>query len=160
MTTKETGAIVGLTASEEAAARAAIIKEALEFVGTPYHHHGRVKGVGIDCAMLPAECYRNVGLIPHLDPEYSPQWMMHHDEEAYLDWVRPYAREITFEELQPGDLAMWKFGRTYSHSAIVIEPPTVIHAMRRAGAVVLADMTNDADLINRPALYFSLFGAR
>lgn len=142
----------------EAETRAAIVAEALSWLSTPYHHHGRIKGVGVDCAMLPAEVLEAVGAIPHLEPEYSPQWMLHRDEEKYLEWVRPYAREICREQVQPGDLVMWKFGRTYSHSAIVIDPPTIIHAVQRCQAVVLGNMDHDADLINRPALYFSLFG--
>ena len=142
-----------------AATRAAIVAEALSWLGTPYHSHGRIKGVGVDCAMMPAETYHSVGLVPPLNPEYSPQWMMHRDEEAYLEWVRPYAREISRDELKPGDFVIWKFGRTYSHGAIVIEPPTIIHALRRGMCVQLADMDRDADLVSRPALYFSLFGA-
>ena len=141
----------------EAETRAAIVAEAQSWLSTPDHHTGRIKGVGVDCAMLPCEVYRACNLIPDLQPEYSPQWMLHRDEELYLAWVRPHAREITRDQVKPGDLAMWKFGRTYSHSAIVIDPPTVIHAMQRAGAVVLGNMDLDAELISRPALYFSLF---
>lgn len=137
--------------------RQLIIKEALEYLGTPYHHGARIKGVGVDCAQMPADVFERAGMIPHIEPEYSPQWMLHRDEEKYLEWVRPFAREITRDQIQPGDLVMWKFGRTYSHSAIVIEPPTVIHAMQRGNAVVLGNMDLDADLISRPALYFSLF---
>jgi cell wall-associated NlpC family hydrolase len=142
----------------EAEARASIVDEAMGWLGAEYHHHARIKGVACDCAQLPAAVFEAVGLIPHLEPEYSPQWMLHRDEELYLQWVRPYAREITREEVQPGDLAMWKFGRTYSHSAIVIDPPTVIHAVQRCRAVVLGNMDQDADLIGRPVLYFTLFG--
>ena len=142
----------------EAETRAAIVAEARSWLDTPYHHNARVKGVGVDCAQLPAAIYHTVGLIPHLEPEYSPQWMMHRDAEKYLEWVRPYAREITREELKPGDMVMWKFGRTYSHSAIVIEVPTIIHAVNMAGRVEFGDIERDADLACRPTLYFSLFG--
>jgi cell wall-associated NlpC family hydrolase len=134
------------------------VAEALSWLSTPYHHQARIKGAGVDCAQMPADVFEKAGLIPHIEPEYSPQWMLHRDEEKYLEWVRPFAREITRAELLPGDLVMWKFGRTYSHSAIVIEAPIVIHAMQRSNAVVLGDMDLDADLISRPALYFSLFG--
>lgn len=137
--------------------RQAVIDEAMTWLGTPYHHNARIKGVGVDCAQLPAAIYHAVGLIPHLEPEYSPQWMMHRDEEKYLEWVRPYAHEITREEVKAGDLIVWKFGRTYSHSAIVIDRPTIIHAVNRDGGVVLGDMDRDADLLSRPALYFTLF---
>jgi cell wall-associated NlpC family hydrolase len=141
----------------EAETRAAIVAEALTWLDTPYHHHARIKGVGVDCAQLPAAIFQAVGLVPDLQPEYSPQWMMHRDEERYLEWVRPYTREITREELLPGDFVMWKFGRAYSHSAIVIDAPVVIHAVNLARRVELGDMDRDADLLSRPALYFSLF---
>lgn len=141
----------------EAEARAAIVAEALSWLMTPYHHCARIKGAGVDCAQMPAAVFEACGLVPHLAPEYSPQWMLHRDEEQYLSWIKPHAREITREELKPGDLAVYKFGRVYSHSAIVIDPPTVIHAMQRAGAVVLTDMDRDADLIGRPVLYFTVF---
>lgn len=144
--------------NDEPAMRAAIVAEARSWLGTPYHHCARLKGVGVDCAQLPAAVYYAVGLIPDLQPEYSPQWMMHRDEERYLSWVRPHAREISRKELSPGDLVMWKFGRTYSHSAIIIECPTIIHAVNKSNRVEFGDMDRDADLVSRPALYFSLFG--
>lgn len=141
----------------EAEARAAVVAEALTWQGTPYHSRGRIKGVGVDCAMFPAACYEAVGLVPHLDPEYSPQWFMHRDEELYLQWVKPYAREIERDELGPGDFAIWKYGRTYSHGAIVIDPPLIIHAHGGAEAVVLGDMDREEELRIRPARFFTLF---
>jgi NlpC/P60 family putative phage cell wall peptidase len=144
--------------TNEPAMRAAIVAEARSWLGTPYHHCARLKGVGVDCAQLPAAVYHAVGLIPDLQPEYSPQWMMHRDEEQYLSWVHPHAREISRGDLLPGDLVMWKFGRTYSHSAIIIEKPTIIHAVNKANRVELGDMDRDANLNARPALYFTLFG--
>lgn len=139
--------------------RQAIVDEAKDWLRTPYHHNARVKGAGCDCAQLPAAVYHAVGLIPTLEPEYSPQWMLHRDEEQYLEWVRPYAREIARADLAPGDLIMWKFGRTYSHSGIVIDLPLIIHAWNRGGRVMYGDIEHDADLASRPALYFSLFEA-
>lgn len=137
--------------------RAAIVAEALTWLGTGYHHNARLKGVGVDCAQMPAAVYHAVGLVPDLQPDYSPQWMMHHDEEQFLSWVRPHTREISRDEVRPGDMAMWKFGRTYSHSAIVIEPPTIIHAVAKNNGVILGNMDQDIDLTSRPVLFFSLF---
>lgn len=136
--------------------RADVVREALSWEGTPYHPHARIKGVGCDCAQFPAAVYHVVGLIPDLRPVYSPQWMMHRDEEQFLAWVTPYAREIGRGELRPGDFAIWKFGRTYSHGGIVIDPPVVIHAVIVGGAVVRGDMDRDGEL-QRPVRFFSLF---
>jgi cell wall-associated NlpC family hydrolase len=57
-----------------------VVREALGWEGTPYHHRARLRGVGVDCAMLPAMVYEAVGLIPRVEPDYSPQWMLHRDE--------------------------------------------------------------------------------
>jgi cell wall-associated NlpC family hydrolase len=39
-----------------------IIGKAREYLGTPYHHQGRVKGAGIDCAGLPICVARELNL--------------------------------------------------------------------------------------------------
>ena len=143
----------------EAETRAAIVADAMSWEGTPYLPHARLKGVGTDCAMLPACVFEAVGCIPKVDPEYSQQWMLHRDEETYLAEIRKWAREIDEAEIQPGDLVVWKFGRTYSHSAIIIDPPIIIHAVIKAGAVVRADMNAEEDFKagTRPRKFFSVF---
>lgn len=146
------------SAATPGATRADIVAEALTWELTPYHPHARIKGVGVDCAMLPAMVYHAVGLIPELCPDYSPQWMMHRDEEVYLGWVTPYAREIGREAIGPGDFAIWKYGRTYSHGAIILDPPVILHAVIAGGAVVRADLDRDEELRRRPVRFFSLFG--
>jgi cell wall-associated NlpC family hydrolase len=82
--------------------------------------------------------------------------MLHHDEEQFLQWVTPYTREIERDQLGPGDLIMWKFGRTYSHSAIVIDMPRVIHAVVADRRVIITDIDRDALLASRPSRYFTI----
>jgi hypothetical protein len=87
--------------------------------------------------MLLAAVYHAVGLIPAIDPRpYPPDWHLHRDEERYLGWVNQHARRI--ERPDPGDVALWRFGRAASHGGIVVAWPTIIHAYRGEG-VVLAD---------------------
>jgi cell wall-associated NlpC family hydrolase len=145
---------------EEAVMRAAIVAEALSWERTPYHHRAKIKGVGVDCAMYPAAVFSAVGLIPDITPEYSPQWMLHRDEEQFLGWVREYAVEIEREQVGPGDFAIWKFGRCYSHGAIVIDLPEVIHAVIVGGGVIRANIDRDEELRSRPVKFFTLFGDR
>jgi cell wall-associated NlpC family hydrolase len=141
----------------EAETRAAIVAEALSWEGTPYLSRARIKGVGVDCAMLPSAVYHAVGLIPDMQPDYPADWMLHRDEERFLSYVTPWAGEIDESEAGPGDMVIWKFGRTYSHSAIIIDLPVVLHAVVRGRAVVRGDMARDVDLIDRPKRFFSLF---
>lgn len=134
-----------------------VVTEAMSWLRTPYHHRARVKGAGVDCANLPAAVYEEVGLVDRIDPEYSPQWMMHREEEQFLEYILPHATEI-FEEdqLKPGDLILWKFGRTYSHSAIVVDYPVIIHAVNGTG-VVLGDADRDSIFDDRPRKFFTLW---
>jgi cell wall-associated NlpC family hydrolase len=147
-----------MTPAQEAAKRTEIVAEALSWERTPYHPRARLKGIGVDCAMLPALVYFNAGMIPEISPDYSPQWMLHHDEEKFLGWVRPYAREIDRDEVGPGDFAIWKFGRCFSHGAIVIDMPEVIHAVIRGGGVVRGNADRDEELRSREVKFFTLFG--
>jgi cell wall-associated NlpC family hydrolase len=137
--------------------RADVVREALRWEGTPYHHRARVRGAGVDCAMLPAAVYEAAGLIPHVEPDYSPQWMLHRDEEKFLGWITLYAREIPRDRVGPGDLAIWKYGRCYSHAAIVIDMPEVVHAVIRGGGVLRGNADRDEELRSRPVKFFTLF---
>ena len=51
--------------------RETILREALTYLGTPYHAQGRMKGVGVDCATFLCEVYEKAGVIPHVDPGYE-----------------------------------------------------------------------------------------
>ena len=114
--------------------REAVIAEALSWLNTPYHPHGRVKGVGVDCAMLPAEVYHAAGMIPHVTPEHYPvDWHLHRDDERYLSVVLEHARET--DCVKPGDLVLYKWGRCFAHGAIVIQWPTIVHAFIGQGVV-------------------------
>lgn len=134
-----------------------VVREALRWEGTPYHHRARLRGIGVDCAMLPAAVYEAVRLIPRVEPDYSPQWMLHRDEEQFLGWVTRFAREIPRRAVGPGDLAIWKYGRCYSHAAIVIDLPEVLHAVIRGGGVVRGNADRDEELRSRPVKFFTLF---
>lgn len=138
--------------------RARVIAEALSWLGTPYHHCADIKGVGVDCAMLLVRVYAAVGLVPaDLDPRpYSPQWHLHHTEEQYLGWLARYCWPTTAP--LPGDVAVWRFGRAYSHGGILVAPSQVVHALVDSAAVTLHGI-DEAPLAQRPVRYYTLFEA-
>lgn len=112
--------------------RERIIAEAMEWEGTPYVPEARVKGRqgGADCLTFAVGVYENCGLIPKQTiPHYSKDWHLHQTEEIYLNAVLEYCVEV--DAPLPGDLVMWKFGHCFSHSAIVINWPLIIHAWAR-----------------------------
>jgi cell wall-associated NlpC family hydrolase len=130
-----------------------IVNEAMSWLNTPYHHEGDIKGAGVDCAMLLVKVYHDVGLIPEIDPRpYPRDWHMHRDDERYLDWVKQYADSV--EHPQPGDLALFQFGRCVAHGAIIIEWPLVIHAFALNKIVVMSDIEKNEDFLKRFRRFF------
>ncbi len=143
----------------EAEGRAAVVAEAMSWLGTPYHHGARIKGVGVDCAQLVIGVYAGAGVIEAFDPgPYPTDWHLHRSVERYMRIVLGLAHEIGREAVRPGDVILYRFGRAYSHGAIVIDHPTIIHAVRQDGQVTLGDADRDAELIGRETRYFSYWG--
>ena len=118
--------------------RAAVVAEARAWLGTPYHHEGRVKGVGVDCLQLLAAVFSapKVALIeaPKI-PHYPWDWHLHRDAERYLEGLTRYTREIDGAP-SPGDIVLFRFGRCFSHGGIVVKWPVIIHAYLGKGCVL------------------------
>ena len=122
--------------------RADVVAEAQRWLGTPYHPCARKRGVGVDCAQLPAAVYGALGLIPEVPVEdYPPDWHIHNGDERYLEEVFKHAVELPAPPA-PGGFIMWKVGRAYAHGGIVIDYPLVIHAVAGHG-VVWGDASRD-----------------
>lgn len=152
--------------------RLRVLAEARSWLGTPYHHMGRVKGAGADCLTLLAEVYERAGTIGHVDiPFYPPDWHLHREVERYLEGLLGYAREIPWEPgaqapragrgqapAQAGDIALFKMGRCFAHGAIVTAWPKLIHAL--AGACVLEGDATQGILHGRAVRFFCPFGDR
>jgi cell wall-associated NlpC family hydrolase len=115
----------------------AVIDAAIGWLGTPYHRGAKVKGAGVDCGQLLIGVFEDAGYLKpdECDPGYYPHEIhLHRSEEAYLKWILKYCNKV--DTPQPGDIAMFKFGHSSSHSAIVIEWPRVIHSYVRLGVII------------------------
>jgi hypothetical protein len=142
--------------------RDALVAAAEGWLKTPFHHHARVKGVGVDCINLLCAVYEEVGLIDHIDLEfYPPDFMLHRSEELFLAGVLSTKACEVFEP-GPGDVALFRYGRCYSHGAIVTHWPQVIHAMSCLNMVIRGDATKHPllDGANKPrsVKFYSMLG--
>lgn len=133
--------------------RESVVRIARSWLGTPYEHMQRVKGCGADCAMFPLAVYQEAGLLPDVKIDYYPMdWHLHRSDERYLEFVQRFAHEV--ETPLPGDFVLYRFGRCFSHGAIVIAWPLVIHSMMGKG-VLLADGEREGQLVGRERRSFS-----
>jgi cell wall-associated NlpC family hydrolase len=153
--------------------RAAVVAEAKEWVGTPYHHMARVKQAGTDCGQLLLGIFEAVELIPHVDPGfYTHDWHMHNSQEIYLSFVEQLAArradnlELTIQQrleldnayyVPAGDILVWRVGRTFSHGAVVTRWPNIIHAYFPAGKVEEVSVLN-TPMATRPMRVYSYWG--
>jgi cell wall-associated NlpC family hydrolase len=124
------------------------VDEARTWLGTPFHHAARVRGAGVDCGQLLAAVYAP----QEQGPEYPPGWWQHGDREVLLDQVQAYAGEV--DAPGPGDIALWKFGRCWSHAGIVVAWPVVIHALGGL-AVTEEDVAANQLFRDRPVRFFT-----
>jgi cell wall-associated NlpC family hydrolase len=118
--------------------RTSIVTEALTWIGTPYKQCARIKGVGCNCAQLLFGVAMNAHAISPDSPEprwYTPQLATHSREEKLIGYLLAYgAVEITEDRVKPGDLVLYKTGKSHGHAAIVIEwPEKIIHALPPRG---------------------------
>jgi cell wall-associated NlpC family hydrolase len=152
----------------EGDARAAVVAEALSWVGTRYHHMGTIKQIrdadgtlrdrgGVDCATLLTCVYANAGIIgPVVVGHYPPDWHMHQGAERYLRQLLTHTTEIEEAAAQPGDIVLFRWGRVYSHGAIIIAPgwPDIVHAYSEA-RMVIADHGDKGRHSAVPRRFFS-----
>lgn len=130
--------------------RQQVVEIAKTWLGTPYHHEAGVKGAGADCAIFPINVAQEAGMMPKgiKIPHYPADWHMHQDEERYLETVLTYCAERPADYVpQPADFLLWKFGKCFSHGAVVVDWPVIIHAVinRR----VQIDNVTEAVWLNR-----------
>lgn len=113
--------------------RAAIVEEARTWLGTPFQHQARLKGVGVDCLGLIGE----VGAALKLPG--TEAWRTSEEFRGYGPTPRPdlllaacerYLDRIALASVGLGDILLMAFKVFPQHFAIVsrVAPTYVIHA--------------------------------
>jgi cell wall-associated NlpC family hydrolase len=96
--------------------RAQVVDEARTWLGTPWQHQQRLKGVAVDCAGLVVGVGRACGLLPaEADVEgYSRQ-----PDGSLLPTCDKYLQRISAVDIQPGDVLVIAVDREPQHVALV-----------------------------------------
>jgi cell wall-associated NlpC family hydrolase len=93
------------------------------WVGTPYRHWSGVKGMGCDCIHFVARVFEAMGLGPYKIPWYPKDWHLHRSQELLETGIVTQNKmtEVSPNEVMDGDVLLYQYGRTISHSAIYVD---------------------------------------
>lgn len=116
-----------------------IVTAARRWLGTPFHHQGRVKGVGVDCAGLVIGVACELGIMDIDVTGYG-----HRPDDREMErLVRAHLDEIPLAEVAPGDVLLLLIDGHPQHLGILTDPGSgsgagvgLIHAYAPARKVV------------------------
>lgn len=114
--------------------REQIIEEARSFLGTPFHHQGRVKHHGVDCVGLVACVGKVLELLKYDRTDYS--WQPQNILKGELEKAG-FVKRNEDEEPEPGDVGIFWLSKRHivQHIAIFTEYG-MLHTYQDAGKVV------------------------
>ena len=94
--------------------RADFVAAAREWLDTPYHHQGRLKGVGVDCGGVLVMLAKQFGL-----SEYDATGYKRQPDGSLEEHCAREMQAIPIAAIQPGDVLSFKWSDRSSHIAIV-----------------------------------------
>lgn len=113
------------------AIRKQIINEARKYLGTPFHHQGRVKGSGVDCIGLVTGVAKILGLSDYDNTVYS----RHPDGAMLMGELEKHLEQIPIENAVPGDILVFRIRKYPQHLALMTDVG-MIHTNQKIGRVV------------------------
>jgi NlpC/P60 family putative phage cell wall peptidase len=123
--------------------RAAIVAEAVSWVGTPYRHQASLKGVGCDCLGLVRGVWRAVyGAEPEDAPAYTPDWAEARGRETLAEAAARHMLAVPKDEAEAGDVLLfrWRENLPAKHAGILVDAGRFVHAHQGA-AVAFASLS-------------------
>lgn len=100
------------------ATRELVVAEARRWIGTPYLHQARAKGVAVDCVGLGIGCARALGLVP---PDFDVTgYTKHPDGRILIDKCDHYMTRIDAASMQHGDAVVVRFDSGPQHFGILV----------------------------------------
>ncbi|MEP0320605.1 NlpC/P60 family protein [Bauldia litoralis] len=123
--------------------RAAIVAEAMSWIGTPYRHQASLKGVGCDCLGLVRGVWRALhGAEPEPMVAYTPDWAEARGAETLAAAAARHLTPVAIDTAREGDVVLfrWRASLPAKHAAILISADRMVHAHQGA-AVATASFT-------------------
>lgn len=119
------------------ARRTDVVQAARAWLGTPFHHQARLKGVGVDCVGLVIGVARELGLVaPDFDVDTYPRVP---DGSSLMHLVNLHMTPLDVE-MAPGHVVVVRFDRDPQHLGILGDYRhgglSIIHAAAEPGRVI------------------------
>jgi cell wall-associated NlpC family hydrolase len=117
--------------------RDAIVREARSWIGTPFHHQGRVKDVGVDCAGLIIGVAHALGLS---DFDYTTYGRAPTGDDLMGSLLRAHCEPTA--DAKPGDVLLMRFDLEPQHVGFLSEgdlgagEARIVHTYMQARKVV------------------------
>lgn len=93
-----------------------LVVAARSLIGTPYHSHARLPGVGIDCIGVPIVASWICGLRPRA---FDIQGYSIIPDGSMLPKCDEFMTRIEREEMRPGDVVVLKYGAQPHHVGMI-----------------------------------------
>lgn len=95
--------------------------------GTPFHHQGRLKGVGVDCIGYAVELAKEAHI---LTPNDITNYARYPHDDTLLLGLQSHLEEIPVKDILPGDILLFKIYKDPQHIAILTDLG-IIHAVEQ-----------------------------
>ena len=123
---------------------------ARRYIGTPFHHQGRVPGVGLDCVGVLICVARDLGLVT---PDFDVTgYHRQPDGHELMRHLSAHLEPVAQTDMQPGDIVCVAFDKHPQHVGIVGDYRhgglSIIHAASKHGEVI------ETRLMFTPAMRF------
>lgn len=118
--------------------RANVVNAARAWVGTPFHHQARERGVGVDCVGLIIGVARDLGLVA--EDFDVPVYGRMPDGVSLMEAAHLHMTPVTFGNMRAGDVVVVSFDSHPQHFGILAPYQhgghAIIHAAQKHGRVV------------------------
>lgn len=112
---------------------------ALALVGTPWHHQGRLPGVGLDCVGVAVCAAQACGIAVQDVRDYT----LPADPSTFLRLLSVNCERDAEPTLAAGRLVVFRIGQHPQHLAVLLDSGRMVHGIDRKRRAVVLDVLTD-----------------
>jgi cell wall-associated NlpC family hydrolase len=124
---------------ENSVSRKLVCEVAMSYLGTPFHHQGRFKGVGLDCAGLIVGISQECKLYKDKVEDIKGYSRIPDGKTLRDVLLKGTKGEKPISELKEGDIILMRFHREPQHLGLYMPNNQMIHSYEGIGKVVIHD---------------------